>query len=59
MQTFITSENKLAEADVQEPRLTSRVILQIDENTTSKKEESSSPLSIKYTYPTNGLYGLL
>lgn len=59
MQTIINSENTLVQTSTEKPILKKRIILEVAENTTTKNEQTKAPTKIKYTYPTNGLYGLL
>jgi len=58
MQTIINSENTV-QTSTEKPALEKRVILETEEKITPKMDQSKSPSTIKYSYPTNGLYGLL
>ena len=59
MQTIINTENTLVQTSTEKPTLEKRVILENEEKITTIMEQTKSPSTIKYSYPTNGLYGLL
>lgn len=59
MQTIINSENTLVQTSAENSKLEKRIILEVEGNTTTKNERAKASSKIKYSYPTNGLYGLL